>query len=155
MAMALVVTIIMPMMLKTMMILDKLMRYDDLLDKTELNTYTRTLNARAKQIGIPTRLSMPDVRGVILESGGVCGWCAVSLLRQPFELDHIIPLADKGAHTPQNLVVACPDCNRRKSSQHPAKFAQALSVQLGQTTPLILRVLSHYGITPLFQKPLL
>ena len=131
------------------------MRYDDFLNEAELKAYVRTLHARAKQYKLRAGWGVAELRGVILESGGVCAWCGVSLLHQPFEVDHIIPLSERGAHTLDNLAVACPNCNRRKASLHPARFAQEMAVQLGKTTPLIERVLAHFGISATFQKPLL
>lgn len=129
------------------------MRYHDLLDARELIAYTRTFNARARQLGRPA-LHTDQVRGVILDSGGTCGWCGVSVVGQAFELDHIIALVDRGAHTPENLVVACPSCNRQKASQPPLRFALALVAQRGDTTPTIQRILDHYQTTAQVQRGL-
>jgi hypothetical protein len=119
------------------------MRYKDLLDVNDLKAYARSLNARAAAQG-RAALSLAALRSIILESGGRCGWCDASLVGQPFEVDHIIPLADRGAHTAENLVVACPDCNRQKASQPPLKFAHLMVARRGHATPVIQRLLDHY-----------
>jgi CRISPR/Cas system Type II protein with McrA/HNH and RuvC-like nuclease domain len=130
------------------------MRYQDQLDPQELTQYTRAFNARAKTLGILKLVSLEAIRDVILSSSGMCAWCSVNLLNQDFEIDHIIPLADKGAHDPQNLVVACPSCNRQKSAQSPLKFALALVAKNHPITVTIQRVLDHYQAEPLVQKGL-
>ena len=130
------------------------MRYRDLLDEDELLRYTHALNARARRSGRSGALTSDELRGVILSSGGVCGWCGVSLVDAVFEIDHIIPLADRGAHHPDNLVVACPTCNRQKAQASPLRFALAVAARIGRTTPVIQRILDHYGASPSFQQRL-
>lgn len=130
------------------------MNYTDIPDESALKAYVRQLNARAKHYKIRHRLSVAAVRDIVLESGGVCAWCGQSVVNLPFELDHVIPLSDKGAHSVANLVLSCEACNRRKASLHPATFAQSLAVLLGTSTPLIARVLAHYGVVPLRQDRL-
>lgn len=120
------------------------MRYTDFPYDAELTVYARAFNARARALGRTEGLSVAVLRGVILECGGRCGWCGVSLLNEPFELDHMIALADRGAHSADNLVVACPTCNRQKASQPPLRFVLALVAQHGHTTPTIQRVLDYY-----------
>jgi hypothetical protein len=130
------------------------MRYSDFPDEGELRVYTRTFNARVKLLGRTQALSLEVLRGVILESGGVCGWCGMNLLNQDFEIDHIIALADKGAHSAENLVVACPSCNRQKASQPPLKFVLELVAKRGHSTPTIQRVLDFYGAEAKVQRGL-
>lgn len=130
------------------------MRYDDFLDPEELARYTRSFNQRARTHGVTRQLESADLQDLILASGGQCAWCGVNLLQQPFELDHIIPLAMGGKHATTNLTVSCPTCNRQKATQSPAQFASGLIVQRGTITPLVQRVLDHYGIVPVRQKSL-
>ncbi len=130
------------------------MRYNDQLDEADLAHYTRAFNTRARRSGRVTALTMAELRGVILESGGVCGWCGVDLFDQPFEVDHIIPLADRGAHHPSNLVVACKACNRQKAGMSPLRFALALAARTGRITPVIQRILTYYNADAPFQPRL-
>ncbi len=122
------------------------MIYADRLDEGALAGYAAALNARAGRAGAAGRLTASGLRDRILESGGRCEWCAVDLWRRDFELDHIVSLKRGGANRAANLVVACPDCNRRKSQKHPARFAAELFRERGCQTPLIARLLRQHGI---------
>jgi 5-methylcytosine-specific restriction endonuclease McrA len=120
------------------------MRYDDFLDEQALKTYTNALNSRARALGLSQVLSVADVRGVVLESAGICAYCNINLLQQAFELDHIIPLAERGAHHPANLVLTCPDCNRKKAHQSPLKFALSTIATSGVVTATLQRIVDFY-----------
>lgn len=48
-----------------------------------------------------------------------------------FTIDHITPLAEGGADTPENMALACLHCNRRKSDRRTA-----VDGETGQTVPL-------------------
>jgi hypothetical protein len=122
------------------------MIYDDVLDDGELTIYASAMNSRAKSLGKAGRLTIRDLRHRIYESGGRCEWCGVDLVRRDFELDHILYLSGGGTNHVDNLAVACPDCNRRKASKHPAQFAQEIANRSQQVMPLVRRVLDHYQI---------
>lgn len=51
-------------------------------------------------------------------ANGLCEYCHAAEQWQyvPFTMDHIIPLAQGGTSTPDNLALACFHCNRRKSA---------------------------------------
>lgn len=74
-----------------------------------------------------------------LESGGVsgreladwaerqvkkCYWCNVQCEKN-YHIDHYQPLARGGSHELDNLVIACPTCNQRKSANDPYEFARS------------------------------
>lgn len=120
------------------------MRYEDSLDWNALVAYAQSLNSRARSVRAAGTLTPALLRGRILESAGRCEWCGSSLLHREFEIDHVINLARGGSNTIGNIAVACPDCNRRKSANHPARFAQEIIARTGQITPLIQRVLDYY-----------
>ena len=130
------------------------MKYQDQLDTAALEQYASALNARAKQARAMGRLGVSDLRDRILESGGRCEWCGTGLVNAAFELDHIISLKRRGANTAENLAVACPDCNRRKSHKHPARFAAEISVNSGRKTALVERILQFFVMEPLEQTSL-
>jgi hypothetical protein len=53
---------------------------------------------------------------VRLRAGGLCEYCRLpeSPSAVSFVLDHIIARQHRGSSTPDNLALACPDCNRQK-----------------------------------------
>ena len=122
------------------------MIYQDVLDSDALEQYASSLNARAKRSSARGRLSADGLRDRILASGGRCEWCAENLFESEFELDHIASLHQGGANSAANLVVSCPDCNRRKGRKHPARFAAEILNKTGRKTELIMRVFRHYGV---------
>jgi len=130
------------------------MIYRDILDIAALEQYAAALNSRAQQAGAGGRLSASSLRDRILASGGRCEWCATCLVEREFELDHIISLKHNGVHSPENLVLACPDCNRRKGQKHPARFAAEIFSRTRCRTPLLDRVMRHFALEPGGQLPL-
>ena len=77
------------------------------------------------------------VPGVVVERLAVferacwhCHWCAASTPRELMgthepnapELDHVVPIAAGGLHSPDNLVCACRSCNGVKSDRHVMEF---------------------------------
>ncbi len=127
------------------------MRYQDSLDEAELKRYAAALNGRAAEAHANGRVSVDDLRTVILDSGGRCAWCGVSVVGEDFEIDHLMSLSAGGDNVAHNLVMTCPDCNRRKAGKHPARFASELSAS-GTTSPLVTRILAHYGLEPKVQR---
>ena len=130
------------------------MIYQDQLDFAALRQYASALQERAKLAGAAGEVSATRLRDRILESGGRCEWCGCNLVGAEFELDHIVSLAQGGSHTPANLVVACPSCNRRKAQKHPARFAVEIYSETGVITELLRRIFAHYQVQPSRQLPL-
>lgn len=130
------------------------MIYQDYLNQQDLQRYASSMNARAKQLSARGRVTVDGLRDRIFESGGCCEWCGVSLVNQAFELDHIYGLSQQGANTMDNLVVTCPDCNRRKSKKHPARFASEIYSETGHKTRLVDRILQDHEIEPTTQLSL-
>ncbi|MCY3917742.1 MAG: HNH endonuclease signature motif containing protein [Chloroflexi bacterium] len=122
------------------------MNYQDRLAEGALAKYAAALNARAARAGLPGRLTAEGLRDRILESGGRCEWCDVDLVDAEFELDHVLSLKQGGANEARNLVLSCPDCNRRKGQKHPARFAAEIFRETGRETNLIARLFARYEI---------
>lgn len=55
----------------------------------------------------------------------VCAYCGEGCARG-YHVDHYIPLSKGGAHRPDNLRIACAECNLRKSNLWPEQFMQRL-----------------------------
>ena len=122
------------------------MIYQDMLDGGALEKYAAALNSRAGRAGATGRLTADNLRERILESGGRCEWCDIDLVNSEFELDHILSLKQGGANTAANLVVSCPDCNRRKGQKHPARFAAEIYRETGRETELVSRLFQRHGL---------
>ncbi|MFC2030589.1 HNH endonuclease [Chloroflexota bacterium] len=54
--------------------------------------------------------------------GGVCAYCycETPITLDEAELEHIYPYRVRGADSPENLTIACKECNRRKWHKVPA-----------------------------------
>ena len=69
---------------------------------------------------MPSRRKIPQaVRSDVRQrANGLCEYCHTAEQWQyvPFTMDHILPLAQGGTSTPDNLALACFHCNRRKSA---------------------------------------
>ena len=124
------------------------MIYQDILDTCALERYAADLNARARKCHAHGKLGTSDLRDRIMASRGRCEWCGESLVAGPFELDHVISLKQGGGNVPGNLVVACPDCNRRKGQKHPARFAAEVYNSTGRRTVFADKIFRHFAIEP-------
>lgn len=122
------------------------MNYQDRLAEGALEKYAASLNSRAARAGLPGRLTAEGLRDRILESGGRCEWCDLDLVDAEFELDHVLSLKQGGANAARNLVLSCPNCNRRKGQKHPARFAAEIFRETGRETNLIARLFAQYEI---------
>jgi 5-methylcytosine-specific restriction endonuclease McrA len=111
------------------------MRYDDILTDEQLHRYTQQFNLRARKYNQPA-LPLALIRDRILESAGQCEWCGDNLVGKDFELDHVVSLRQGGQHQANNLVVACPDCNRRKAEKAPLQFALEIVARKGKNNAL-------------------
>lgn len=124
------------------------LRYQDLPSAASLARYAADLNARARAMGAQGQIGIDELRDVILSSDGQCGWCAVQLVGENFEIDHITPLSQGGKNVRSNLTLSCETCNRTKGDKAPTVFAIELLTAEGKHTPLILRVLKEANISP-------
>lgn len=61
-------------------------------------------------------MSGAEMRKWLSDQVMICSYC-FRRCQSDFEIDHITPLASGGEHGPDNLTIACPGCNRRKSSK--------------------------------------
>jgi 5-methylcytosine-specific restriction endonuclease McrA len=61
-------------------------------------------------------------RAAMRDCGRRCVYCATALDYTIATIDHVVPLAHGGSHTPGNLVAACARCNRAKGDLLPQEF---------------------------------
>lgn len=53
-----------------------------------------------------------------------CFWCKDHFKGNECHADHVMPLKLGGAHSLENLQIACASCNRRKNKTHPDHFGK-------------------------------
>ncbi|WP_295819854.1 HNH endonuclease [uncultured Deinococcus sp.] len=83
---------------------------------------------RAKKYGGQGSFDRWDVEIRRVKQGNKCHYCREQLeLDGPrrFQVDHFIPLSRGGTNYMNNLVIACPDCNRAKADKLPWEFRPA------------------------------
>lgn len=74
---------------------------------------------------IASGVSGPEIKKWIDQSDKICRWCNCNC-SEKFHVDHIIPLSKGGPHELENLAIACPTCNLRKSAKMPEQFLAEL-----------------------------
>lgn len=98
------------------------------------NARTRNRNYRARKLATEGTHTVADITAQYKRQKGRCFWgrkinpdCAVSL-KAGYHVDHVVPLAGERASSngTENLVLACPSCNRHKNATHPMDFAGIL-----------------------------
>ncbi len=66
--------------------------------------------------------STADIEKWVISQRKVCYWCGVDC-KKNYHIDHYNPLSKGGRHEIENMVIACPPCNLRKSAKDPYEFA--------------------------------
>ena len=64
-----------------------------------------------------------DVAAQFERQRGRCFWDNHHALGDSYHVDHVVPLALGGSNGPENIVLACPECNLHKAAKHPMDFA--------------------------------
>lgn len=79
-------------------------------------------------------------REVFARDRHVCQYCGRAGKEKDLTLDHVVPRARGGAHTWENLVSACKECNHRKAGRTPREARMRLRTTPArpQVTPLHL-----------------
>ncbi len=70
-------------------------------------------NRRSRESASGETVSAEQWKSVLDRFGGKCAKCGAS---ESIEMDHVVPLARGGSHTPENIQPLCKSCNRRKST---------------------------------------
>lgn len=52
-----------------------------------------------------------------------CAYCGITLY-DDYQVDHIMPISRGGANSPDNLCIACGDCNNSKKNKTPEEWAR-------------------------------
>lgn len=90
-------------------------------EKHPENVKAYGLNRRARKKNSPNRLTAAELKAIVAYSNGRCRYCGIMTLKnvpsvhpRKRHFDHIVALANGGAHSADNIVVACATCNRKK-----------------------------------------
>jgi len=71
------------------------------------------------------------------EQAGRCWYCTRTISFHLATVDHIQPLSKGGTNKMQNLVMACPDCNKTKGSTEPDHHKTAARLQWLRSQPIV------------------
>ena len=66
------------------------------------------------------------VEQLIERDGPGCVWCGRELWRRDLTLDHVVPRSRGGHLTPENTVVACRRCNKRRGAKPVDAYVREL-----------------------------
>ena len=67
-----------------------------------------------------------DVEQLIDRDGPRCVWCGRELWRRDLTLEHVVPRSRGGHTTPENALLACRACNRRRGSRPVDAYVREL-----------------------------
>lgn len=68
---------------------------------------------------------------IIIARQTECFWCSCPL-DGVYHIDHVVPVAKGGTNSLDNLVLACPTCNRNKSAKDPIEYANSIGWVYGE-----------------------
>jgi len=75
---------------------------------------------------VPVRMQIVTRKNIYVRDGYHCNYCGHKFSGEHLTLDHIIPKAQGGRSTWENLTAACKDCNQRKDDQTPEEAGMPL-----------------------------
>lgn len=82
-------------------------------------------NRRALLKGAPGTITPALVRRMYKDQGGRCLYCDV-ILADVYHADHKTPLSRGGTNEPENLALACAECNLRKYTKTAGEYMEYL-----------------------------
>lgn len=92
------------------------------------DAYKSKHRSRARKAGVAGSFDSGDVLIRLAKQKEHCHYCGCKLeLFGPdkFQVDHFIPLSKGGENSMNNIVIACPGCNREKASRMPWEYRPA------------------------------
>lgn len=94
-------------------------------------------------VRIPHHWRMPvSRRGVLARDMYTCQYCGRQPGRKGLTIDHVVPRAQNGPKSWENLVAACIACNRRKGGRRPPEAGMRLLAQ-----PFVPRLIAVAFVT--------
>jgi len=77
---------------------------------------------RARKRSAPGSYTVADIERQYQAQKGKCYYCGMKVGKQ-YHIDHVVPLSRGGSNSPENVVIACPDCNFGKNNKLPHEWA--------------------------------
>jgi 5-methylcytosine-specific restriction endonuclease McrA len=77
-----------------------------------------TIRRRARIMNASGNHNSADIKKQYAIQHGCCFWCSTPVGRT-YQVDHVMPLSRGGSNWPDNIVIACPICNRDKWDKIP------------------------------------
>ena len=77
-------------------------------------------DAQRRALKLTKQVEPVSRHDIIVRDASTCYLCGRLLTADEVHLDHVIPLARGGAHTADNLRVACAPCNQSKGATMPS-----------------------------------
>lgn len=84
-------------------------------------------------------------REVFARDRHACQYCGQPVKEKDLTLDHVMPRARGGAHTWENLVSACKDCNHRKAGRTPREARMQLRTKPARPAVTPLHLFGRYA----------
>ena len=78
---------------------------------------------RARKLNADGCYTALDVQRQYEAQKGICYYCKCQV-DDSYQVDHVIPLARGGSNGPENLVIACANCNQSKGAKLPHEWVQ-------------------------------
>jgi 5-methylcytosine-specific restriction endonuclease McrA len=83
--------------------------------------------ALARQLTIGSKEAIRAVYRLCASAQAIpCAYCGTATAKGGRHVEHKMPLSRGGAHSADNLAIACPDCNLRKGTLTAEEFAEGV-----------------------------
>ncbi len=79
---------------------------------------------RSRKARLPATLTTAEWKKILMAWDYKCAYCGKSLSN--LHREHFVPVTKGGGFTKENIVPACPTCNKKKCDKHPIDFISGL-----------------------------
>ena len=97
-----------------------------ILAQRRIYSQTAAANRKERELQAKGSFTNADIAEIWQLQGGECYFCSIALKppseKQPFHIDHLIPLYQGGSEWPDNLALLCQRCNNVKYTKSVKEF---------------------------------
>lgn len=97
--------------------------YHKHIEESRKNARINSANRRAKVKEVGGKHTKSDITRMLINQKDRCYYCQKKL-NGVYNVDHVIPISRGGSNDPSNLVIACPQCNKKKSYKMPHEWTE-------------------------------